>query len=103
MAKLPDPTTEIAGLAPRTARGAATAMVRCGSADAEQSEVTAVNRTLSMEPTCQQDVLRPGMERVLCDLCHSNDSEVIMKQRDLLLNVTDDEFSVVRCRSCGLV
>ena len=56
-----------------------------------------------MEQTCEQDLLLPGMERVLCDLCHSNDSEIIMRQRDLLLNVTEDEFSVVRCRSCGLV
>lgn len=56
-----------------------------------------------MEHTCQQEVLSPGMEQVLCDLCRSNDSEVIVRQRDLLLNVTQDEFSIVRCRSCGLV
>jgi SAM-dependent methyltransferase len=56
-----------------------------------------------MEPTSQQEVLKPGMERVLCDLCRSSDSEVIIRQRDLLLNVTEDEFSVVRCSSCGLV
>lgn len=43
------------------------------------------------------------MEQVLCDLCRSNDSEVIIKQRDLLLNVTQDEFSIVRCRICGLI
>lgn len=56
-----------------------------------------------MEQTCQQNVLSSGMEHVLCDLCRSNDSEVILKQRDLLLNVTEDEFSIVRCRGCGLI
>ncbi|HKY71404.1 MAG TPA: class I SAM-dependent methyltransferase [Nitrospira sp.] len=56
-----------------------------------------------MEQACQQEVLKPGMERVVCDLCRSSDSEVIMRQRDLLLNVTDEEFSIVRCLRCGLV
>jgi SAM-dependent methyltransferase len=55
------------------------------------------------EQTCQQEGLKPGMELVLCDLCRSDDAEVILKQRDLLLNVTDDEFSIVRCRNCGLI
>ena len=56
-----------------------------------------------MAHTCEQEVVKPGMERVLCDLCRSNDCEVILKQRDLLLNVTEDEFLIVRCRSCGLI
>ena len=56
-----------------------------------------------MEQACTQDILKPGMEVVLCDLCRANDAEVIIKQRDLLLSVTDDEFSIVRCRHCGLV
>jgi hypothetical protein len=43
------------------------------------------------------------MERVVCDLCGSNDSETVVSQRDLLLNVTADEFVIVRCRPCGLV
>jgi SAM-dependent methyltransferase len=43
------------------------------------------------------------MERVLCDLCRSDDSEVIVRQRDLLLNVTEEQFSIVRCRRCGLI
>jgi SAM-dependent methyltransferase len=43
------------------------------------------------------------MERVLCDLCRSNDSTVIIKQRDLLLNVTEEEFVIVQCRNCGLI
>jgi SAM-dependent methyltransferase len=56
-----------------------------------------------MEQTFKEEILKPGMEKVLCDLCRSNDSEVIVRQRDLLLNVTEDEFSIVRCRGCGLV
>ena len=56
-----------------------------------------------MEDACEQDLLRPGMERVLCDLCRSKDCEVIVKQRDLLLTVTDDEFVIVRCTACGLI
>ena len=55
-----------------------------------------------MEQTYREN-LKPGMEKVLCDLCRSNDSEVIVRQKDLLLNVTEDEFSIVRCRGCGLV
>lgn len=56
-----------------------------------------------MEHASGQDLLRPGMERVLCDLCRSKDCEVLVKQRDLLLNVTDDEFVIVRCTACGLI
>lgn len=56
-----------------------------------------------MQRPCEQELLKPGMEHVLCDLCRSNDSDVLMRQRDLLLNVTEDEFSIVRCKSCGLI
>jgi SAM-dependent methyltransferase len=56
-----------------------------------------------MDTTCPQEVLKPGMERVLCDLCRSNDCEVVVRQRDLLLNVTQEEFVIVQCRSCGLM
>src|SRR5574339_1011814 len=59
-----------------------------------------------MEHTCEQkiqEVLRPGMERVLCNVCRSSDCDIVMKQRDLLLNVTDDEFVIVRCKRCGLI
>lgn len=43
------------------------------------------------------------MESVACDLCQSDTTEVVLRQRDLLLEVTDEEFTIVRCRQCGLV
>ena len=49
------------------------------------------------------DLLKPGMESVICDLCHSDQSEVVIRQRDLLLEVTNDEFTIVKCCRCGLV
>ena len=49
------------------------------------------------------DLLKPGMESVICDLCHSDQSEVVTRQRDLLLEVTNDEFTIVKCCRCGLV
>ena len=49
------------------------------------------------------DLLNPGMESVICDLCHSDQSEVVTRQRDLLLEVTHDEFTIVKCCRCGLV
>ena len=48
-------------------------------------------------------LLKPGMESVACDLCRSDESEVVICQRDLLLEVTKDEFTIVRCRRCGLI
>ena len=33
------------------------------------------------------DLLKPGMESVICDLCHSDQSEVVTRQRDLLLEL----------------
>jgi len=48
-------------------------------------------------------VLRPGMELVSCDLCRSDQSELVIRQRDLLLEVTNDEFTIVKCCRCGLV
>lgn len=47
--------------------------------------------------------LKPGMESVNCDLCRSDQSEVVTRQRDLLLEVTNDEFTIVKCSRCGLV
>ena len=47
--------------------------------------------------------LKPGMESVNCDLCSSDQSEVVTRQRDLLLEVTNDEFTIVKCSRCGLV
>ena len=49
------------------------------------------------------DLLKPGMESVICDLCHSDQSEVVTRQRDLLLEVMNDEFTIVKCCRCGLV
>lgn len=49
------------------------------------------------------ELLKPGMESVLCDLCQSDQYQVVTCQRDLLLEVTHDEFTVVRCCRCGLV
>ena len=49
------------------------------------------------------DLLKPGMESVVCDLCHSDQSEVVTRQRDLLLEVTNDEFTIVKCSRCGLI
>jgi SAM-dependent methyltransferase len=49
------------------------------------------------------DLLRPGMELVLCDLCQSDQYEVVTRQHDLLLEVTHDEFTVVKCHRCDLV
>src|SRR6476660_9306605 len=43
------------------------------------------------------------MELVFCDLCHSNQSDVMVKQRDLLMEVSRDLFTIVKCRHCGLV
>ena len=49
------------------------------------------------------DLSNPNMETVACDLCQSDQSEVITRQRDLLLAITNDEFTIVRCRQCGLI
>lgn len=46
--------------------------------------------------------MTPGMESVPCNLCRSDDAQVVLRQRDLLLKVTDEEFTIVRCRRCGL-
>jgi SAM-dependent methyltransferase len=43
------------------------------------------------------------MELVCCDLCRSDQSELVIQQRDLLLEVTHDEFTIVRCCQCGLI
>ena len=44
-----------------------------------------------------------SLETVACDLCGEKDSEVVVRQRDLLHHVSPDEFSVVRCLNCGLL
>lgn len=50
-----------------------------------------------------QAAQRPGMESVPCDLCRADDAEPVLRQRDLLLGTTDEEFTIVRCRRCGLL
>ena len=47
--------------------------------------------------------MKKGMETVACDLCKSDQNTLLIQQRDLLLAVTDEEFTIVRCRQCGLV
>ena len=56
-----------------------------------------------LEQARAQTPLHAGMESVRCDLCRSDQSDVVVTQRDLLLEVTKDEFTIVRCRNCGLV
>lgn len=46
--------------------------------------------------------LPSGMESVPCDLCQSEIAQVMLRQRDLLQRVTAEEFSFVRCETCGL-
>lgn len=56
-----------------------------------------------MTASTTSEQLKPGMESVVCNLCRSDESDVIIRQRDLLLAVTKDEFTIVRCRRCGLI
>lgn len=42
-------------------------------------------------------------EQVACDLCGGNQVEVLFKARDLILEVSQEAFPVVKCRGCGLV
>ena len=56
-----------------------------------------------MAPSSASNALKHGMEFVSCDFCRSDQSEQVIRQRDLLLEVTKDEFTIVRCRQCGLV
>ena len=49
------------------------------------------------------ELTKPNMEMVACDLCKSEQSEVVTRQRDLLLEVSNDEFTIVRCHKCGLI
>lgn len=50
-----------------------------------------------------REPLAGHMETVLCDLCKSDENDLLIRQRDLLLAVTDEEFRIVHCRHCGLV
>jgi SAM-dependent methyltransferase len=51
----------------------------------------------------EREAASERMETVPCDLCRSDQSDLLIRQRDLLLAVTDEEFTIVRCRQCGLV
>lgn len=42
------------------------------------------------------------MEHVNCDFCGADDTQVVARQTDLLHKTTDEVFSIVRCRQCGL-
>lgn len=42
-------------------------------------------------------------EYVRCNLCGSDNTHLLFKQRDLLGDVTAEEFPVVQCKNCGLV
>jgi len=41
-------------------------------------------------------------ERVMCNLCGSDDAKLLFRQRDERLRVDDTEWDVVQCRRCGL-
>jgi SAM-dependent methyltransferase len=56
-----------------------------------------------MAPSNANYVLKPGIEWVSCDHCRSDQSELVVRQRDLLLEVTNDEFTLVKCCQCGLI
>ena len=43
------------------------------------------------------------MEAVRCNLCGSDDAVLLFGARDINYKITPEEFSVVRCRVCGLV
>ncbi|GMV51246.1 MAG: Ubiquinone biosynthesis O-methyltransferase [Nitrospirae bacterium] len=43
------------------------------------------------------------METVTCELCGSASHQVVLEQYDLAHRITDDLFTVVRCRICGLL
>ena len=62
-----------------------------------------ISRELGGEPCVRDGSRKEGMETVACDLCGSDESEVLIRQQDLLLAVTDEEFTIGRCRRCGLI
>lgn len=42
------------------------------------------------------------MESIACDLCGCGDADQVARQTDLLHHTTNELFSIVRCRQCGL-
>jgi len=43
------------------------------------------------------------METVACELCGAREADAVLRQRDLTYGLTDEEFTVCRCRTCGLL
>lgn len=43
------------------------------------------------------------MEAVICVVCGSARAQPVLRQRDLSLATSDEEFTVVRCLACGLL
>lgn len=50
-----------------------------------------------------KDEHEQGLETVRCDLCGSHETDLLIRQKDLLLATTDEEFTIVKCRHCGLM
>lgn len=42
------------------------------------------------------------MEYVSCDFCGGNDKDEVVRQTDLVHKTTEEIFSIVRCKGCGL-
>ena len=42
------------------------------------------------------------LENIECDLCGSANKKFLFKQKDIIHNVTSEEFSLVRCNECDL-
>lgn len=49
------------------------------------------------------DVAVEPLEHVRCDLCGADDPEPFLELRDLMFRTTCGVFTLVRCRSCGLL
>lgn len=43
------------------------------------------------------------MENITCVLCDADNTEKVIDARDIRYRTTDESFSLVRCRNCGLV
>jgi 2-polyprenyl-3-methyl-5-hydroxy-6-metoxy-1,4-benzoquinol methylase len=43
------------------------------------------------------------MEYITCNLCGSSRSKLLYRLKDYLLNISDTEYNIVKCRDCGLV
>jgi SAM-dependent methyltransferase len=43
------------------------------------------------------------LETVPCDLCGDDEAEPVLRLQDWMFQTTEEEFQLVRCRSCGLL